>query len=70
MGNQKVLDMALKQPCIYMVNSLVEWQKLIKRYCIENVRPKHTLAVSLPDNGMALSLEYFIDYNLRRNMKK
>lgn len=65
-----VLDMALKQPCIYTVNSLVEWQKIMKHYCIENVRPKHTLAVSLPDNGMALSLGYFIDYNLRRDMKK
>lgn len=53
----------------YVTDSLSNWNKVVKKYYIEDAQVKPTLAISMTDNWLQFNLRYIVDYKKRRITK-
>lgn len=53
----------------YVSKSISEWNKVVKKYYIENAEVEPTLAITMTDNWIQFNLRYIVDYKKRRYTK-
>jgi small-conductance mechanosensitive channel len=53
----------------YVQQSIAKWQKVVKKYYIEDAIVAPTIAIKLTDNWVEINLRYIVDYKKRRTTR-
>lgn len=53
----------------YTINAQLEWNKMVKKYSIENQSINSTVTIETTDNWIDYTLRYVVDYKKRRAIK-
>lgn len=64
-----VIKIASKTLSEYVSKSILEWNKVVSKYYIENAQVDPTLAITMTDNWVQFNLRYIVDYKKRRYTK-
>lgn len=64
-----VVNIASQTLSEYVSKSILEWDKVVNKYYIENAQVEPTLAITMTDNWIQFNLRYIVDYKKRRYTK-
>jgi small-conductance mechanosensitive channel len=67
--NQIILDAAKKTLSNYVEFAKEHWEKMVRKYLIENANIDSTLTFKLTDNWIEFNLRYVVDFKKRRSTK-
>ena len=64
-----VVQVASETLSDFVTQSKANWDRIVKKYYIEDAEVKPTLAISMTDNWVQFNLRYIVDYKKRRITK-